>query len=920
MRRFPILLAMVTIGLLTTRTDAEDTIDFDRQVRPILDRHCVACHGADRARGGLRLDSAAGAITGGDLGPAVVPGQPDESELLLAVLGEGATAQMPLDRPPLPADEIATLRGWIQSGALAPDGESPAEISSDHWSLQPPRDAEPPDVDDEQWSRHPIDRFVLASLNRAGIAPSPEADRATLIRRLSLDLTGLPPTPEEIDAFLNDDRPNAYNRLVDRLLGSPRYGERWAQHWLDVIRWAETWGFETNSPRPNAWPYRDWVIRSLNEDLPYNRFLFEQLAGDTLGADAATGLLVSGPANLPGQIGKDEESIRQARQDELDESIRTVGSAFMGLTIGCARCHSHKFDPITQRDYYAFQALFSGLQYGDRRFRGPEDDQWAARASGIRQEIEAARDRLESARESLGLRPSLSPSYHEDRFDPIEATAVRIVIEATHNGGRASLDELEAWEPSSLVNVALAERGGHASASSFALENQTRHPDNLIDGKSIAEGYFPWIAERPGPAWARIDLDGAVTIDRVAWSRGFDGFPVDYVIEVLRPDGSWVAVADTKDRMLHEEDRRSADAVSIVGASPGDLEQIVSLLSELRNKEGEYQRLAAGPQVFSGSFTEPATTYLLRRGDPMQLLEPMPPDTLAVLGSLDLSIDAEDSDRRVALASHLTSPDHPLTARVMVNRVWQHHFGTGIVATPSDFGRMGEPPSHPELLDWLSINFVRNDWSLKGLHRLILTSRTYRQASTPRHDALAIDSDARLLWRFPPRRLEAEAIRDAILAVSGALNDQMAGPGFDFFNQKGGLSDYIPVEEFGPSGWRRMIYATKIRMQAVDVFGAFDCPDAGQMTPKRSQSITPIQSLSLWNSPFVIRQASIFSDRVRAESGPDLQQQIDRATRLAIGRAPTGAEESALMMLGREHGLDQVCRVLLNTNEFVLIP
>jgi hypothetical protein len=406
----------------------------------------------------------------------------------------------------------------------------------------------------------------------------------------------------------------------------------------------------------------------------------------------------------------------------------------------------------------------------------------------------------------------------------------------------------------------------------------------------------------------------------VAWRRGFDGFPVDYLIEVRRPDGSWVAVADSKDRMLHEEDRRAADAVSIVGATPGAVDQIISLLSELRDKEGENRRLAAGPQVFSGSFTEPEATSLLRRGDPMQPIEPMVPDTPAVLGTLDLPIDAEDRDRRLALARHLTSPDHPLTARVMVNRVWQHHFGTGIVATPSDFGRMGEPPSHPELLDWLAIEFVRNGWSLKALHRLIVSSKTYRQASTPRSDALAIDADSRLLWRFPPRRLEAEAIRDSILSVSGALDGEMAGPGFDFFNQKGGLSDYLPVEEFGPSGSRRMIYATKIRMQAVDVFGAFDCPDAGQMTPKRTQSITPIQALSLWNSPFANRQASIFADRVRAEAGTEPGDQIDRAVRLAIGRAPTEPEAERLISLCRGHGLGQVCRVLLNTNEFMQIP
>ena len=650
---------------------------------------------------------------------------------------------------------------------MVPEGSEPVSATTDdHWSFHPPIATSPPNVQNADWPRNPIDRFVLSRLEQAGLSPSPEADRSTLIRRLSLDLTGLPPTPEEVDAFLNDDRLDAYERLVDRYLASPRHGERWAQHWLDVIRWAETWGFETNSPRPNAWPFRDWVIQAINDDLPYDRFLFEQIAGDADGIDAATGLLVAGPANLPGQIGKDEESMRQARQDELDESVRTVSAAFLGLTVGCARCHSHKFDPITQRDYYAFQAVFAGMRYGDRRFRGPENDRWSAQADDIRETIASLRDRMEAERSSLGLRPPVSPSAHEERFDPVEATAVRITVRATHNGGRASLDELEVWSPEGGGNVALADQGGRASASSFALENQTRHPDNLIDGKSIAEGYFPWIAVQAGEAWARIDLAKPSMIDRVVWRRGFDGFPVDFAIEVLTQDGSWKTVASASDRMLHEEDRRAADSVSLDGVSTEDIGRLVGLVGEIRQQEAEYGRLSAGPQVFSGAFGAPDATFLLRRGDPMQRLDPVVPDTPEVLGSLELTDEAADLDRRAALAQHLTSVDHPLTARVMVNRVWQHHFGTGIVATPSDFGRMGELPSHPELLDWLATEFVRNGWSVKQLHRLILESNTYRQASVPREEAMAVDSEARLLgaslpddWR--PSRSATRSFRSA---------------------------------------------------------------------------------------------------------------------------------------------------------------
>jgi hypothetical protein len=371
--------------------------------------------------------------------------------------------------------------------------------------------------------------------------------------------------------------------------------------------------------------------------------------------------------------------------------------------------------------------------------------------------------------------------------------------------------------------------------------------------------------------------------------------------------------------MLHVEDRRPVGDITIDGIAPEQVEHLASLVAGIRDGKAEQGRLEAGPQVFAGGFGTPEPTYLLRRGDPMQRQEEVEPNTPGVLGSLELSTEADDVRRREALARHLTSPDHPLTARVMVNRIWQHHFGTGLVSSPSDFGRMGEPPSHPELLDWLASEFIQGGWSVKHLHRIILASSAFRQESTPRDEALAIDADARLLWRFPPRRLEGEAIRDAILLASGSLNRDMSGPGFDFFNQRGGLSDYIPVDHDDPSGWRRMIYAIKIRMQAVDVFGPFDCPDAGQMTPKRTQSITPIQALSLWNSTFVMRQAGLLADRVRDEAGSDLSAQIDRAVWLALSRPPTEVEAERLLALGREHGLDQVCRVLLNTNAFLLI-
>ena len=387
----------------------------------------------------------------------------------------------------------------------------------------------------------------------------------------------------------------------------------------------------------------------------------------------------------------------------------------------------------------------------------------------------------------------------------------------------------------------------------------------------------------------------------------------------MRPDEVWQTVAHTMDRQPRIDDTRAPDKVKLYGLDAAQVKTLMAHISQLRVAQAELNRLSAGPQTFAASFKEPATTWLLRRGDPMQRLEKLPPSIPNMLGKLQPK-DATEPERRLALARHLTRPDHPLTARVLVNRVWQKHFGTGLVDTPSDFGKMGNAPTHPQLLDWLASEFVRQGWSIKKLHRLILTSRTYMQANRPNAQAARIDADTRFLWRFPSRRVEAEAIRDSILFVSGKLNLKSGGRGFDFFNQRGGLSDYHPKETFEANGWRRMIYAHKVRMQAVDIFGAFDCPDAGQMKPRRTRSITPVQSLSLLNSPFANRQAGFFAERVRREAGNDTAAQVKHAFRLATSREPNARELATLKSLANQHGLEQACRVLFNTSSFLMIP
>ena len=787
-----------------------------------------------------------------------------------------------------------------------------ATSAETHWSLQPiSRPATPEGI-------HPVDYFVGKQLGEKRLQLSPVANREVLLRRVTLDLIGLPPTVKELDDFRTDKRPTpmAFAALVDRLLASPRYGERWAQHWLDVIRWAETVGFETNTERPAAWHYRDWVIAAFNRDLPYDRFIRDQLAGDVTGADAALGFLVSGPALQPGQIGRDEEAMRSARQDELDEVIRTVSQAMLGLTIGCARCHDHKFDPILQKDYYGMQAVFAGLRYGNRRLRGTENDAWTAKVPAARAKVQQLQTELNALRKKHALRPPLA-SVQTESFEPVLTQSVRMKIAATANGAAASIYEFEAWTPQKQ-NAALATTGAVPSASSFALANQTRHFENLTDGSVDRRQSFPWVSASGGPAWFHIDFPEPVTLQSITWHNG-SSVPADYVIEVLRPDDVWLPVAHTRDRLPRTDDQRAPATVKLTGLDADQVKALMAHIGQLRTAQRELVRLNAGPQTFAANFAAPDPTWLLRRGDPMQRLEELPPSIPGVLGKLQPK-DATEPARRLALAQHLTRPDHPLTARVLVNRVWQKHFGAGLVDTPSDFGKMGNAPSHPQLLDWLASEFVRQGWSLKQLHRRILTSRTYQQANRPNAKASRIDADARLLWRFPPRRLEAEAIRDSMLQISGKLNLQTGGRGFDFFNQRGGLSDYHSKETFEADGWRRMIYAHKVRMQAVDIFGAFDCPDAGQMKPRRTRSITPVQSLSLLNSPFSNRQAGFFAARVRREAGENPEAQVTHAFRLATARDPNPRELATLTTLAKNHNLEQACRVLFNTSAFLTLP
>jgi len=838
--------------------------------------------------------------------------------------------------------QLAPLLGALACvvASAAPVGRSKAAADAGgHWSFQPL--AVPAGT-------HSIDSFITARLKSGGLKLSPPADRATWLRRVSFDLIGLPPTPEQIAAFLSDKRADAFERVVDELLASPRHGERWAQHWLDVVRYADTHGFEVNTERPNAWPYRDYVIRAFNSDTPYDRFIREQIAGDALGEDAATGFLVTASVLLPGQIGADEPSKRLARQDALDEIVMNIGQTFLGLSVGCARCHDHKFDPISARDYYAMQAFVAGVEYGDRDLRTPEAEarrQEAARLKTRLAQLDRQLARFAPLANSGVERPAVNARENTDRFAPVKAKRVRFTIRATNNL-EPCIDELEVFGAGG-ENLALASAGATATASGSNV-SANRHELRFVNDGNYGNSRS-WMSNEKGKGWVMVEFPAEHLIERVTWGRDREGkftdrLATNYLIEVADASGVWRSVADASDRAKYVRGQDKPATVSTNGLPAAEAREVEALLREKRELTPKVAGLEGGLKVFAGTFRKPDDIRLLHRGDPEQPKDEVVPAVLSALGSVKLPKETAEQQRRVALADWIASAQNPLTARVMVNRIWQGHFGTGLVETPSDFGRSGMKPSHPELLDWLAAEFIRSGWSVKAMHRLIVLSAAYRQGSvqypvtsnqsqrrsaahlntgllkTDYSKALQLDADARLLWRFPSRRLEAETIRDAMLAVSGQLNLKMYGRGYNLFAQRGGLSGFTPVESFKDDGLRRMIYAHKVRREREAVFGAFDCPDAGQSTARRRESTTPVQALNLFNSRFTLEQSEAFAARVKQEAGEDIARQVHRAYQLALNREAAPGELRDAEPVVRQHGLATLCRALFNCNEFLFLP
>ncbi|MCC7334554.1 MAG: DUF1553 domain-containing protein [Pirellulaceae bacterium] len=976
-RLLSISIALLCLVGQADRGDADERAQrafFEQKIRPVLVEHCYQCHAATAQpiQGGLRLDSQAGWQAGGDsTEPAVVPGNPDESPLIQAVRYRDGL-EMPPDGK-LSSAIVADLERWVRDGAFDPRDETPIEIhraDKSWWSLQPlPKlEAQSEDADPKNGSKI-IDALVARQLAQQGLARNPPADARTLIRRMNYDVIGLPPTLEEVRDFTSQyasDPQAATQQLVERLLASPHYGEQWGRHWLDVVRFGESIGFERNVIINDAWPFRDYVINSLNADKPFNQFIREHLAGDVIAPHqpevvVGSTFLVAGPYDDVGN----QDVVAQAsiRAATLDDIITATSGAFLGLTINCARCHYHKFDPIPSEDYYRLRAAFEGVRHGRRVVATEEQLQQHSQAiEPLRAEqaaVQAELQKLEAGieqRASAELarltypRPKIDPQWTEETFTPISARWVKLVLKASTDNPNSAvgskLVEVQVWaaDPSPR-NVALQSTGAKASGARGAVAEDfpaAYGPQLTIDGQFGAQ----WFVGHP--AELTIELAEASTIERIAFSnaKGIDiqdqsqgATPCEYEMQVSGDGENWQVVADSYQREpwspTHGVARLRAQVTT--EAETKELQQLRTQLAGIQARIDAIPPLAV---VWVGIREQPSEpTRLNIGGDPMKLGDVVLPSSLSVLdqttATYALASDALEGERRLALANWIAADDNPLTVRVLANRVWQYHFGSAIVDTPSDFGFLGSLPTHPELLDWLAGQLLANGWRLKPLHRQILLSETYRQSSVYREQPASIDKDSRLLWRFPPRRLSAEELRDTMLLVSGNLQgtiplatsipneDQTlaAGPGFRLYKlTENNVSSYLPLDVHGPETYRRAVYHQNARASVVDLLADFDFPDVAFAAPKRSSTTTPLQALTLLNHRFTLDMAQSLADRAEQSVVPgNPEALIDSMYELVLQRAARPDELAAAKPLLNKYGAAALARGLLNLNEVLYV-
>ncbi len=1071
------LLAALTLahaGALPDADDAAREAFFEARIRPLFAAHCYECHShaAGKSKGHLFLDAREGWEQGGDSGPALLAGNPEQSLLVRAVRYGDQNLQMP-PKQKLDAREIEDLVAWIRDGAFDPrtqaDAQPAAAARPDgraHWAFQPLRAVAPPDVRGERWVRNEIDRFVLARLEQEGLAPAPEADKRTLLRRASFDLLGLPPTSAEIDAFEADSSPEAFEHVVDRLLASPHYGERWGRRWLDLARYSDSNGLDENLAMAQAWRYRDWVVGALNRDLPYDQFVTQQLAGDllprpaderALGAQlAATGFLVLGPKVLA------EQDKQKLVMDTVDEEIDVASKALMGVTMSCARCHDHKFDPWTQRDYYALAGILkstktlANLDFVSRwnEVELATDEHKAARDAFQKSVMEA--DAKVAALVKQGeeeLREQMLRELDGNLSSAWERVQSISIIEAEDFARGNVLVDRETWgtKEDAIVRTGNGERpqfaewefsgGGNLEIQAHYAAQDARPVRVLIDGIEVAKealgettgSWFPdaqrWrsVPSRnldEGKHVLRVERDGDLPhID--AWAidsiRAYPNFPsVRIPGEHLRPPLSaescntgwswtrlrlrlakarthrdpvlapWIEFGTpepaaelpisrllgpsrpaTLDELaaryqvaatvvLHEWNaKRSKDpkadglddptnelvrkflvgpdgvftlrAEEVESSLPGALRGEIATARAAR-KELDAHAPARIEKALGAAEGEIADVPVHIRGSHLNL-EPKPvPRGFPALLAERVAPPAipETSSGRLELARWLCDPAHPLTARVMVNRIWQGHFGAGLVRTPSNFGLRGEAPTHPELLDWLAGEFVRRGWSLKAMHRLVMLSSAYRMDSNPAAAARERDPENRLVSHQNRRRLEAECVRDALLCASGRLDPALGGT---LLATKDG--EYVTNDQSNDAAQytstRRSLYLPVIRNSIYDLFSTFDYADPSMALEQRSATVDPSQALLLWNSPLAVGESEGFARSLLARGDLDDRARLDELWQRAYQRAPREGERSRAVAFLADHlahdsGGDarlrawaSLCRALCASNEFLYL-
>jgi hypothetical protein len=855
-------------GTRQSAAQPADATVLAQDVHALLAGKCLGCHGDKLKLSRLDLRTRESALDGGVKGPALVPGNAEQSRLYRLVAGLDTPA-MPMRGTPLSSDEIAAIKRWIDAGAAWPAGlaTASADASADavaaemeerpltdeersYWAFRRPVQAPLPAVSHARFM-HPIDRFLEAERAARQLRAAPRADRATLVRRAYLDLLGLLPPPDEVTRFVADESPDAWERLIDRLLASPHYGERYGRHWLDVARYADSAGFEYDVHRPNAWRYRDYVIRALNDDKPYDQFLIEQIAGDEMDGRTHDSLIATGFLRAGPRVLFREKDNPERRFDYLDDVISTIGKGTLGLTIGCARCHDHKFDPIRQKDYYALQASIFGYVETEVPLAPPAEAEAYL----------AKNDALNAKRDALRAKIAALEKPHRDRLE-----------------------------------LALVRR---------------RFSDEIYRAAAKPEA-----ARTPGERLLAIQVFEAVNA------------PAAEVEAALSPEERAARRALTDELAAIERER----------PAPLPMAEIVTDGDHRFSPLGEGDEVVSCPKCripppFPGSFLhkgpgryEVPPSYFLIRGDVESRGPRMAPGfvQVATVGNPPTEIprpDGRTAGRRLALAKWIASPDNPLTARVIVNRLWQKHFGRGIVSTLENFGKMGEAPTHPALLDWLAVELVNRGWRIKSIQKLMMMSDAYQMASSfPDEANAARDPGNRYLWRFRPQRLDAEIVRDTMLVAGGNINLAVGGePIFPFIpkdvlvGQFRGKWENTPD---GPDAWRRGVYVYRRRSLPYPMFDTFDHPDMNVVAGARNVSTVPTQALTLLNNPFVLAQADRFAARVAAAaSGVD--EQIDLAYRIALGRPPVAAERAVARDLIGKESLASFTHVLLNLDEFL---